>query len=52
MPRIGRIVVPNMPHHVVQRGHDRNAVFVEDQIKNKSVPVSLSAVVSPCPYER
>ena len=29
MPRIGRIVVPNYPHHVVQRGHDRNEVFVE-----------------------
>ena len=30
MPRIGRVVVPNMPHHVVQRGHNRNAVFVEN----------------------
>jgi len=28
MPRIGRVVVPNMPHHVVQRGHNRNAVFL------------------------
>ncbi len=30
MPRIGRVVAPNMPHHVVQRGHNRNAVFVYD----------------------
>jgi len=30
MPRIGRVVAPNMPHHMVQRGHNRNAVFVED----------------------
>ena len=30
MPRIGRVVAPNMPHHVVQRGHNRNAVFVDD----------------------
>ena len=30
MPRIGRVVAPNMPHHVVQRGHNRNTVFVDD----------------------
>jgi len=30
MPRIGRVVAPNMPHHVVQRGHNRQAVFVVD----------------------
>ena len=30
MPRIGRVVAPHMPHHVVQRGHNRNAVFVDD----------------------
>ncbi len=30
MPRIGRVVAPNMPHHVVQRGHNRNAVFVDN----------------------
>jgi len=42
MPRIGRVVAPNMPHHVVQRGHNRNAVFVDDgnySYSNKSVPV-------------
>ncbi len=30
MPRTARVIVPNMPHHIVQRGHDRKAVFVED----------------------
>lgn len=29
MPRIGRIVLPNYPHHVVQRGHNRQVVFAE-----------------------
>jgi len=27
MPRVGRIVLPNYPHHVVQRGHNRQVVF-------------------------
>ena len=31
MPRKARVVLPNTPHHVVQRGHNRNAVFVEDR---------------------
>jgi len=31
MPRKARVVVPNCPHHVVQRGHNRKVVFVEDR---------------------
>lgn len=31
MPRKARVVVPNTPHHIVQRGHNRQAVFVERQ---------------------
>lgn len=27
MPRTARIVLPNYPHHVVQRGHNRQTVF-------------------------
>jgi putative transposase len=27
MPRMGRVVLANYPHHVVQRGHDRQVVF-------------------------
>ena len=31
MPRRSRIAVPHYPHHIVQRGHNRRAVFVTDQ---------------------
>ena len=31
MPRKARILVPNYPHHIVQRGHNRNAVFLADE---------------------
>ncbi len=27
MHRMGRLVLPNYPHHVVQRGHNRQVVF-------------------------
>jgi putative transposase len=27
MPRRGRVIVPSYPHHIVQRGHNRQAVF-------------------------
>ncbi|HEJ2355958.1 transposase, partial [Pseudomonas aeruginosa] len=27
MPRQGRVVLPNYPLHVVQRGHNRQVVF-------------------------
>ncbi len=30
MPRKARIIVPNCPHHIVQRGHNRHATFVAD----------------------
>jgi len=30
MPRGRRLIVPNCPHHIVQRGHDKKAVFVCD----------------------
>ncbi|MBO3273850.1 transposase [Pseudomonas schmalbachii] len=29
MPRMGRVLLPNYPHHIVQRGHNRQVVFVE-----------------------
>ncbi len=31
MPRRGRVILPNTPHHIVQRGHNRKAVFIEDR---------------------
>lgn len=30
MPRTGRVIARNMPHHIVQRGHNRDVVFVEE----------------------
>jgi len=30
MGRIARVVVPGLPHHVTQRGNNRQAVFVDD----------------------
>lgn len=30
MPRTGRIVLPDYPHHVVQRGHNRQVVFAHE----------------------
>lgn len=29
MPRTARVLLPNTPHHVVQRGHNRSSVFAE-----------------------
>lgn len=29
MPRTGRVVLPKYPHHVVQRGHNRQVVFAD-----------------------
>lgn len=31
MPRKARVIIPGMPHHIVQRGHNRSVVFVEDR---------------------
>jgi putative transposase len=29
MPSRARIITMNMPHHIVQRGHNKQAVFIE-----------------------
>lgn len=34
MPRSARIIIPNTPHHIVQRGHNRQTVFVGDDDYN------------------
>jgi putative transposase len=31
MPRISRVVVPNYPHHVTQRGTNKSAIFIDDE---------------------
>lgn len=30
MPRVGRVVLPDYPHHIVQRGHNRLVVFAQE----------------------
>jgi putative transposase len=30
MPRMARVIVPGLPHHVTQRGNRREAIFFED----------------------
>ena len=30
MPRQARLVIPHFPHHVIQRGHNRQVVFARD----------------------
>ena len=31
MSRTSRVELPNYPHHIIQRGHNREAVFVSDR---------------------
>jgi putative transposase len=31
MPRIARPIVPDYPHHIIQRGHNRQVVFTSDE---------------------
>lgn len=30
MPRTGRLVIPNHPHHIIHRGHNRQPVFLSE----------------------
>jgi len=31
MPRLARIVIPGLPHHVTQRGNHRQDVFLREE---------------------
>ncbi|MBE0477883.1 transposase [Candidatus Aerophobetes bacterium] len=31
MPRTSRIILPDYPHHIIQRGHNRDVVFTSDE---------------------
>jgi putative transposase len=33
MPRIARVVIPGIPHHIIQRGNRRQPVFFSDNDK-------------------
>ncbi len=35
MPRVARIVVPGAAHHITQRGNNRQAVFLDDEDREK-----------------
>ncbi len=35
MPRIARIVIPNYPYHITQRGNNKRNIFSEDRDKEK-----------------
>ena len=35
MPRMARIVVPDVPHHVTQRGNRREDVFFSDEDRRR-----------------
>jgi REP-associated tyrosine transposase len=65
MPRKARIILPNTPHHIVQRGHNRKAVFIEAsdyqiyldtmqewKAKNKCVPIIYAQLVGPRRYSQ
>ena len=30
MPRVARVIIPGVPHHITQRGSNRQAVFSTD----------------------
>ena len=39
MPRIARLIVPGLPHHVIQRGNRRQKVFFSDEDKKAYIAV-------------
>jgi len=38
MPRKARVLVPHCPHHIVQRGHNRQVVFLREA-ENRDNPI-------------
>jgi len=38
MPRVARIIAPQYPHHITQRGNNRADVFFDDKDQNH-IPV-------------
>lgn len=35
MARLPRLTIPGFPHHVIQRGHDRRAIFLHDEDRER-----------------
>lgn len=46
MPRMARVVVPDLPHHVTQRGNRRQAVFLRDEDWSTYLNVLRTACVA------
>ncbi len=49
MPRQGRVVLPNYPLHVVQRGHNRQVVFAEDEDYQRYLSITPPALSADTP---
>ena len=57
MPRLARIVIPGVPHHVTQRGNRRERTFFEDAdykryrtILGQAARKAGAEVWAHCPY--
>lgn len=44
MARLPRLVVPGLPHHVIQRGNDRQSIFRDDVDRRRYLETLLDAV--------
>lgn len=43
MARLPRLVIPGLPHHVIQRGNDRKAIFRDDVDRRRYLEILLDA---------
>jgi len=50
MARRPRVFIPGYPHHVVQRGHDRKAVFVEPAYRGAEAGQTAEKI-NPAPFK-
>jgi len=46
MARTTRLVVPGLPHHLIQRGNNRQAIFVDDEDRRKYLQVLRDAALT------
>ena len=46
VPRAARIVVPDVPHHVVQRGHNDTDIFVDDTDRQSLTQITAAAALT------
>ena len=48
MARTTRLVVAGMPHHLIQRGNNRQAIFVDDEDRSQFLKVLREAAAARC----